>query len=170
VRTQAGHSHSKAPARLGETNEIYFGFRRYRWRCACTFRLGRPVGAATTDPGQSFAAACAGNQAFSGAQFPGVSFNNGQSANGAICNNFTTTSGGLTSWISAAASGTQFGLNYSNNAGALAGQGVIKLDAHNNAPDQVQFPGAVANAGWNDTLTLCTQTSGPCNQAGGPGP
>jgi len=132
--------------------------------------LAALLGAATTDPRQAFAAACAGNQAFSGAQFPGVSFNNGQSANGAICNNFTTTSGGLTSWISAAASGTQFGLNYSNNAGALAGQGVIKLDAHNNAPDQVQFPGAVANAGWNDTLTLCTQTSGPCNQAGGPGP
>lgn len=55
---------------------------------------------------------------------------------------------------SASNSGSQNGHPFSNSASASGSTGTIKISASNSGSAAVTFPGAVANAGWNDQITI----------------
>ncbi|MCE9618773.1 MAG: hypothetical protein K8R92_02565 [Planctomycetes bacterium] len=110
-------------------------------------------GQSTTPDGAAFASVAAGSQAFSGLGAPGDAVQGGVST--LYVNAQTSTSGiGGTATANASNSGSSGIYPFSNNAFGSASVGTIKLSAYNNGSMAVSFPGASANAGWNDQFTL----------------
>ena len=112
-----------------------------------------PAGAADTPSGGAFANACAGR----GSQMGGAG-NAGQAyvPEPNFACNFVVTPGGSQSAQKQVANGAGSvnSLNYINNAGATALPGALHFDAHNNGNTGIPFPGAGADVGYNDHVTV----------------
>ena len=105
-----------------------------------------------TPAGSAFASACAGNQ-ISGSGHPGRSVTSLSYAGGP-CHEAVNAGLGVASVDTGLVTGSNFGNAYSGSAKATADVGLIKLEGTNSGSSATGFSGGMANAGWNDNITL----------------
>ena len=96
--------------------------------------------------------ACAGSQAFSGLPTPGATSLGGATDQFVTCNNQAVASGTVSQ--SASNSGSYQGTPFSNSASATAALGQIHISATNSGAAITTFAGAIADAGFNDSITV----------------
>lgn len=109
--------------------------------------------------GAAFSSACAGwGFGIGGDDGASISIGNQISGKRANCQSQTSGVGG-TAGVAVSNSGVTLGgtayqSSYSNAAAGQATPLMIKLSASNDGNTNAPFPGAAANGGWNDTITL----------------